>query len=520
MIFTSKAFVVFLLLLFIIYFLTEKVLPKFQWVILLFFSMFFYAYLSRKYLLYILLPITTSWIYGLLIGHIKKRFDFETEKPDRAAPDYKERKKLVKHNCEIKKKIMLTVVITINLAVLVYVKYANNLFVLLGKDVEGVIVPLGISFYTFMSIGYCIDVFREVVVPLGNPFKLALYVSYFPHISQGPIGHFEKLGEQLFTNHSFEYDRFVKGLIRILFGYFKKIIIANNLAQIVDPVFDNYRDYHGLSFVFATLMYAIQLYADFSGYMDISLGASSCLGITLEENFETPYFSTNISEYWRKWHITLGAWFRDYLYYPILRNKKFSSLNKKLRKSGHKNLARYLTTSIGLLITWGCIGIWHGTTLNYMVHALWHAFFIILGIVLEDKYAACRRFFKINEKSRMFKCFQIVRTFLIVNIGYVFFRSNDLREALYILRAVFTDFSGGFLSLIGSFDKSFFTLISIGVIVLIAIDIIDLKKGFFKWFMELPIVFRYAILYLVAFLVLVYSFEQPVSSGAFLYFDF
>ncbi len=523
MIFTSLKFIEFLVLLFLVYFIVGKVCPKYQWVLLLGFSIYFYAQASVKYLIFLAFSIASTYGAARLIGLCNSKTEEKIRNISDKEDNYKEKKKSLKKVNERNIRIILVMCIVLNIAVLAYVKYVNVFAARVGKHFDSIITPLGVSFYTFMSIGYCIDVCRGIVEPEKNILKYALYVSYFPHISQGPIGQYEKLAGQFFEKHDFDYSRFVGGLERILLGFFKKIIVANNLALVVDRVYDNYTEYTGLSFVFATLMYAIQLYTDFSGYMDIALGASSVLGITLDENFQTPYFSKNISEYWRRWHITLGAWFRDYVYYSVLRSKPVSEINKKIRKSSRekKKLVNKLITVGGLIVTWGCIGFWHGASLNYMGHAMWHAFFIIAAILLEDYYERLRVFFKIKEDSKAFDLFRILRTFIIVNIGYVMFRADSLRIALHIYKSVITDiFGGGFLTLVGSYEQSFWVTTLFGILVILFIDIIEVKENWFTWFNRLPTAVRWIVIYAVAFIVIINAYEQPVSSGAFLYFDF
>ncbi|MCR5233753.1 MAG: hypothetical protein K6E53_07555 [Lachnospiraceae bacterium] len=487
MVFTSLSFIILLLCLFFVYYVFSLKLPTMQWVVLLIFSLIFYTYSSPKYLIFLTVSIVVTWLTSL----------------------------------NIERKCALPLCIILNIGLLFFIKYAGVFSRITGHEIGKIIVPLGISFYTFQSIGYCIDVKRGLVEPEHIILKYALYVSFFPHISQGPIGRYEELMPQLMTPHRFDYDRFVRGLERILLGYFKKILIANNLARIVDEVYGHYDAFTGKTLIFATLMYAFQLYADFSGYMDIALGVGECLGIRLSENFNTPYFSKSISEYWRRWHITLGAWFKDYLYYPVLRSGLISKLGRKLRKSGHKKAAKNITTSIGLFITWLCIGMWHGSSLNFIAHGMFHAFFIILAVFMEDGYKKMKERLGVRENSGVYAAFQVIRTFTIVNIGYVFFRADSLRIALNIYKRMIMNFSDdGFIVFLHSYDRAFWLVTGFAMLVCIMIDCLDKKVKWIDALHKAPVWLRWGVVYLAGFVTLVYSFDQPVSAQAFLYFDF
>lgn len=487
MVFTSAAFCAFIIVLFIVYYTVPHIKNGYQWTVLLAFSLFFYMFNSPRYAIFLSISVITTW---LAARYINKRF-------------------------------LVPLCIILNLGILCFVKYAPVFARLTGRSLDNLIVPLGISFYTFQSIGYCIDVSRGVTEPERNPLKYALFVCFFPQISQGPIGRFDALMPQLMQDHPFNYDRFVRGLERMLLGFFKKILIANNLGRIVDEAYGNYGMYSGKVMILATLMYAFQLYADFSGYMDIALGVCNCLGISLSENFRTPYFSESISEYWRRWHITLGAWFKDYLYYPILRTGFITGLSRKLRKSGHKKAARSITTSIGLFITWLCIGMWHGASLNFIAHGLFHGFFLIMATVLADFYNSCRTALHIRDDSRIFRLFRIARTFTIVNIGYVLFRSDSLRTALGIYGRIIGHFNDdGLIVFLNSYDRAFWCITLAAMGICFIIDLAETKNRWLDLFHRLPVYIRWTMLYILSFFTLVYAFDQPASAQAFLYFDF
>ena len=240
------------------------------------------------------------------------------------------------------------------------------------------VLPLGISFYTFQTMGYVIDVYRGKFRAAKNPAKFALFASFFPQIVQGPIAFYSDLAYQLYAPHDFNYNRFKSGGILALWGLFKKLVIADRAVAMVKLVAGNYSDFKGTYILMAVCMYAIQLYADFSGGIDICRGFAEMLGITMAQNFRQPYFSRSLTEYWHRWHITLGEWLRTYLFYPISISKPFLKMGKQLKKHGLKHLGKVLPTSIASLITFIVIGVWHGAAWKYVAFGLFNGMAILI----------------------------------------------------------------------------------------------------------------------------------------------
>lgn len=225
--------------------------------------------------------------------------------------------------------------VVLDFGLLAFVKYTNffieNINGIIGNRINAIdiLVPLGISFYTFQSVSYVIDVYWGKVKAERNPFKFALFVSFFPQIMQGPIGRFDKLAPQFFAPHKFDLTRIEYGLQRIFWGFFKKLILADRTAGYVNNVFvNNYQAFNGFYVIVAVLMYCVELYADFSGGMDIVIGTAEMFGITMDENFKRPFFSKSIGEFWRRWHVTLGEWMKDYIFYPFSLSKAFNKIGK------------------------------------------------------------------------------------------------------------------------------------------------------------------------------------------------
>jgi len=449
MAFTTLQFIGFFAALFFAYYAIPK---RFQWWLLLGGSMFFYGYASPYYLLLLLTTVSLTYIGAVATGAVYRRRDeyLSLHKGEMS----RDEKKDFKAAANLRAKRWLTVTIIALLLLLGVFKYAqfaiDNLIALFTALLSilpaspstptpihyasslHLLLPIGLSFYIFQSMGYCIDVYREEVLPEKNFFKHALFVSFFPQLLQGPIGNYGRLAPQLIAEHSFDYQQAKFGLQRIAWGFFKKLMIANVIADRINPCWANIGDYEGLFCWGAILfLYAIQLYADFSGYMDIACGCSQMLGIKLDENFNCPYFATSIADFWRRWHMTLSEWFKNYLFYPLLR----SDWNSRLRKFfSNKYLSTVLPTSMALAIVWFTTGLWHGASWGYVVWGVYYGLFMIAGIALAPLYdrlhAISPRFFE----SRPYSIFQMLRTFAIVVLGYAIFKPADLCGTLAIVQ--------------------------------------------------------------------------------------
>ncbi len=443
MAFVSFRFVAFMAILLILYFIIPK---KYQWGLLLLGSYVFYVFASPYFLIFLLVSTITTYLCGYLLG--RESSELSQRLHDGKGTITKEVRKEFKMKSQKRKKMVLVVCIITNLLILGTLKYFNffseNITALLqtfGSHYEfprvNWLLPLGISFYTFQTIGYCVDVYREMVEPQRNIFKYALFVSFFPQISQGPINRYGEMSTQLYAEHSFDVERLKKGGYRVLIGLFKKLTIADRLGIYVDRVYGTPMQYGSLTLLFATIFYAIQIYCDFSGYMDIAIGIGNILGIDMAENFNKPYFSKSISEYWRRWHITLGAWFRDYLYYPVIRSAFCTKSGKSLSARVSKVLGRTIPTVIGLLVVWFMTGLWHGASWHYVMHGLYHGTLIILSILFATMFAKLRTVMRIKDDAKGFHLFQMIRTFILVDISYILFRSTSLKDAGYIMKQIF-----------------------------------------------------------------------------------
>lgn len=508
MILTSCLYLTFLVVLLFLYYIIPK---KMQWGLLLIFSFLFIIASTSdiKVYFYILYSVLVSFIGSNLIGKAK------TEK---------------------KKKIIQTITVILMFVQLVFLKYLNfvgsntiNLFNLFGANLSwttfSIVAPIGVTFYTLIAIGYVIDVGRGIVEPQKNILKHALYVLYFPQLTSGPFTRYTEMKDTLYEKHKFELQNICFGFQRIIWGIFKKLIITERMAIIVNTVFENYRDFPGIYIVLGTVAFAIQLYTDFSGCMDIVLGTSETLGIKLPENFDTPYFSKSISEYWRRWHITLGTWFKDYFFYPILKSNIFQNLQSKCKKIFGKKWGKKIPTYLGMFILWFTVGTWHGGNSKYIIGSgLLHWFYIVSGEILQPVFDKIGKILHVNKERFTFKLWQIIRTFTLVCIGFIFFRADSTLDALKMIRRIFVNnyseiFSGAMLKL--GLDSQDLTIAFIGIILLFIISILKQKYKIREQIQNQHIAVRYTIwISLIVFILIFGFYGTGYDATSFIYQNF
>lgn len=346
-----------------------------------------------------------------------------------------------------KKKFILFAAVSILVLMLLYVKLGKLFF-----ESKSIIVPLGISYYTFSVIGYLADVYWEKDKAEKNFLNFLLYILFFPHILQGPIPRHSRLASQLVEGHPFDYQNFCFGLQRVVWGLFKKLVIADRFGALTGHVFGNYMDYEGQVYVFANLCSMAVMYCDFSGCMDVAIGVSEALGIKLDENFCRPLYSRTAGEFWRRWHITLGTWFTDYVFMPIM-TPGFVKLCGKTRKILGKRFSKSLLMIIPLAVVWLLTGLWHGTGLNYLV---WGAYWYVL-ILVENLFAPefkkLAKFLKINTDSPWYHRFQIFRTILLFFISRLITGLGNIKVTGHVLKSMLTVWNPWIW-----FDKTLFNL--------------------------------------------------------------
>ncbi len=520
MIFTTFKFLLFFAITFGIYYIVPK---KVQWLVLLVASIYFYLCASVKYAIFVIIASFITYLGARIIDKISSKQATYLEQNDLS----KEQKKAYKTKIEKRKKMVIAITILGTLSMLLVMKYtgfvlenisalANVFHLNFESSTWQFILPLGISFYTFMSIGYAIDVYRGEYPAEKNFLKYFLFVSYFPHILQGPMDKYNDLSKDLFEGKKFDYENAVQGVYLIVIGVIKKMLIADKLAEIVGIVITNLDQYYGVNIAIAIVFYAIQLYADFSGYMDIAIGCSKMLGIRIAENFDAPYFSKSIAEYWRRWHISLGAWFRDYVYYPILRGNSAQKIRKHF-KDKNKYLANHLPTVFALAILWILIGFWHGSTWAFILYGMYHGSIIILSTLLSPVYDKFHEKFAWFVKTKLYGAFQILRTFCLVLVGYFLFCIGDLQPAIQMFTNMFKQNLDGF-KIIEKISQESIICVSVGTILLIILDILTICKiNLYEKFRKVPFVLRWVIYGSAMFAIIMFAGGKAQE---FLYFQF
>lgn len=491
--YTSLNFILFVALTVLVYFLFP--LKKQKWTVLLVASYVFYLFAGYKYVAFILFTTVSTYLFAFWINRIGEKSK-ETLKLNKQTWD-KDKKKKFKNSIKHKKRLVMALVLVVNFGILAFLKY-YNFFAGSLNDVMGMFgigfsaptlklfLPLGISFYTFQSMGYIVDVYREKVAPEKNIAKLALFVSFFPQIIQGPISFYDQLAHQLYEPHKFDFTRFKYGMELILWGFFKKLIIADRAVVAINTVTADYAAYNGTTLTFTILLYALQLYADFSGGIDISRGVAQIFGIDMVDNFKRPYFAKSINDYWRRWHITLGAWLKNYLFYPLAMSNLFINASKKMKgtkfgstKAG-AHIAKVLPTSIASLIVFLVVGIWHGANWKYVAFGIWNGGIIMISILLKPIFDWVLAKLRINAQSFAYGVFQMFRTFLVVLVGYVFDVAPNFAEAMNTFKLAFVDqsFSVGRsqISELG-LDKFDYAIIIFGMIVVFVASVIQEKHS-------------------------------------------
>lgn len=471
MVFNSFTFILFFICVAILHYLLPH---RFRWILLLTASYIFYMAWNPVLIVLILFSTFSNFL-------ISSRFDKAENK-----------------------KWLLVLSMVINFGLLFIFKYSvfinhsfMNLFGALGlhypvRDFD-IILPMGISFYTFQAAGYTIDVYRKRIEPEANFFKFSLFITFFPQLVAGPIERTDALMPQLFTKKKFSADNLITGCKWMIFGFFKKIVIADRVAVVVNTVYNSPRYFGGLSFIIATVLFAFQIYCDFSGYSDIAKGCAKVLGIDLMENFKAPYFSAGIKEFWSRWHISLSTWFKDYLYIPLGGNRV-----SKPRK--------YLNVMVTFLTS----GLWHGANWSFVIWGGFHGVFQIIEDIIKIKIP---------------RFFGSIFTFLLVCFTWIFFRANSVRDGIYIIRNLFSgienwtnkqyvyDILNGLgLQLVEIYIGA------LCILLLMVMEFFGQKRNIHDTLNGKPLIFRFAVYYVLCVLILTLGVYN--SGAEFIYFQF
>ena len=425
MAFTSAPFLALTAASVLLYYLVPK---RAQWCVLLLASLAFYLAGSVRAVVWLAAITAVTWGAGLLLG-----------RQNACKPTDKAEKQAIQRS----KKQIAALCAVCCFGLLFAMKYWNFTLELLPSALRTHIprwsfaVPLGLSFFTFQSVGYVIDVYRGKQAAERSPLRYALFVSFYPQMVQGPISRYGQLAPQLTAERRLDWSDLQAGIQLALWGYFKKLVIADRAAVLVNSVITDSCPYGGAVIASGIFFYCIQLYCDFSGGIDIARGVARLFGIDMAENFRRPLFSTSLADYWRRWHITLGAWMRDYVFYPISLSKPFGRLGKWARKHLKGMPGKIFATSAATFIVYLIIGIWHGANFRYIAFGLWNGTLITASLLMERRFLAWKTALHINDKSAAWRIFMTVRTSLLVFIGRYFTRAPRLTAVFALLKTTF-----------------------------------------------------------------------------------
>ncbi len=490
--FVSFYFIVFVFLLALLYYIFPK---KSRWIILLAGSVCFYLIAGWEALVAILLSSLVVWEAGIIIANTDKA-----------------KKK--------KRRLLLFVFVICLLSVLVFVK-CYSLF----KWNFNLVIPLGISYYTFSSIGYIADVYWGKEKPEFNYFKMALFLLFFPKILQGPISRHKDLAPQLAEGHSFNYKNFCFGIQLAIWGYFKKMVIADRIAIITSAGFNDYKLYGGSTMIIVILLSALQMYTDFSGCMDIAGGVSQMFGIELEKNFDHPFFAKSAAEFWQRWHMTLSGWFRDYLFLPISRSELVKKISKAMGNKFGPTARKNTAILISSLVVWLATGLWHGSGLPYLAWGLYWYLVISISLLLAKPFEFFKTKLKIDENAFAWRLFQMIRTYCIFSVGRLITVPGDLQITGSIIRNIFVRFNAWEL-----FDNTLFSLglnwrkfgvLLVAILILIIIENLQLKGSIRESISKRNFILRAIIYSLSIIVILVFGvYGSGAGNTTFLYVNY
>lgn len=435
MVFNSYSFLIFFPIVVLVYFLIPK---RAQHIWLLVASYYFYMNWDARYVLLLLFSTAVTYLSGTVMERVR------TGRQRKAA---------------------VAVSFVLNIGVLFFFKYFNfavdsiNMILMhigltLPRPEFNLLLPVGISFYTFQALSYTMDVYRKDITAERNFFRYALFVSFFPQLVAGPIERSKNLLSQVNQPHRFDYDEMREGLLIMLWGFFLKLVVADRVAIVVNTVYGDYAQYGGIYIIVASVLFAVQIYCDFAGYSTIAIGAAEIMGFQLMENFDCPYFSCSIGEFWRRWHISLSSWFRDYLYIPLGGSRK-------------GNVVKCRNLMIVFLVS----GLWHGAAGTYVVWGLLHGIYQVIGNITRPVRDKLNEILELKPKSIGHKLVSGLITFGLVDFAWIFFRAESIGDAISMIKSMVHIGNIGILMSGGLYDlglsaKNFkVLLLSIAIIV-------------------------------------------------------
>ncbi len=498
MVFNSMDFLLFFPIVIIVYFVFPV---RIRYIWLLLSSYYFYMCWNPKYIILILFSTIVTYVTGRVIELIKRS-----------------------QNSDLIKRYLLNCCIAIscmlNLAMLFYFKYLGFAIFSINRvisivnlhisvTIPDVILPVGISFYTFQVLGYIVDVYRDEIKAEKNFLKYALFVSFFPQLVAGPIERSKNLLYQVNKPRRFEIESIRQGLLTMSYGLYMKVVVADQLSSIIDPIYNDWIERQGMELMIATILFAFQIYCDFEGYSQMAIGSAQILGFRINQNFRTPYLSTSIQDFWKRWHISLTSWFRDYLYIPLGGNRK-----GKLKK--------YINTIIIFLVS----GLWHGASWHFVIWGGINGIYIVLQDLTKTLRSRLYTLLKIDTETFLWKCFKGFIVFILIDISWLFFRAEGIMQSINILKTIYYDFnlwylfSDDFYNIFGSAKT--FSIIIVSLLIVFIIDIlhrrgIDLKR----YILRQQIIYRWGIYFTIIIgIMFLGAYGSDYEQIQFIYFQF
>ena len=498
---------------------------RWRWMALLAASMVFYAAAGWGGLTYLGVVTLITWAAGLYMGRTRAKEKAAIADEDKAQAYFD----------KLRRTRWLTVTVLLVMGGMAFIKYGGFLYgpanwlhqqLCECRDdlkVWNILAPLGLSYFTFQSVGYVVDCARGKVTPEKNPLKYLLFVSFFPQITQGPITTYKQLMPQLLSPARFEPTAFVSGFQLALWGYFKKMVLADRLAAVTTAVAEG-MDQPGWLILLGVVLYAIRLYADFSGGMDVIRGAAKMLGIEVTENFRRPFFSVSVAEYWRRWHISLGAWFRSYLFYPLTTSRFGLAMSKGGQRIFGKKVGRALPGVAATFVIFFLIGIWHVANWNAAIFGAYFGILLSAVLLMEPLFKKVRTLLHINVKAWYWKIFGLVRTWVLILLAQYFAFTTGPKQGFALLTGTFRSwtFAGAAEALTAMMPVLEWQIAVAALVIVLIIDLLcefgvdvntKLAKGFF--------LIRWIVLIVLILTVLIFGcYGAGFDAAAFLYTNF
>lgn len=501
---------------------------KLRPIVLLLVSLLFFYLMSFKLIICLILTIISIYSSALVIDKLEKKKKNILETAD------SDRKKEIKRKYQKKKRLVLLACILFNFGFLFVFKYlkfftinTNYILDLLKFDYQfsvlRLIAPIGISFYTLQALSYLFDVYNEKIEADKNFFRVALFIAFFPQIVEGPMARYSDTAVDLYKGNKVTYSNLCFGLQRIIWGIFKKVVIADRINILVKTVFNDYSIYSGPICFLGALGYTIMLYMEFSSTMDIIIGTGTIFGVKIPENFRQPFFSKTISEFWTRWHISLGLWFKDYIYYPISLSKPMKKLTIKARKVVGNHFGPLVSGTIALFVVWSLNGLWHGAGWTFILFGMYHFVLIFLGNLIEPFIETIYSKLKINRENKVYRVFRSIKVGFLVVLGELIFRAPTVKVALEMLKKIITNFNFKASEIAGlGLDIPDYLVLAISIILVFIISILKEKNvNIIEEINKKNVVTRWIILYALIFAIIIFGAYgagyQPVDP---IYADF